>query len=103
MQNIRAVSPQLFDIAIPGFLEIGAYDGEAPILEEMYTVRGSHSLIIGSGYTEEFSFALVCTIVCSSPLRVPNSYSENHYKQVYKLPLVLNIRLSCVVGSSCSI
>jgi len=48
--NVYAASPQLFDITIPGFLQISKYDSEIPLLEEMYTIKGSHSMIIGATY-----------------------------------------------------
>lgn len=56
--NVYGVSPNFFDVMLPGFLVVNEMDTESPypLTEQLYTPLGSASAFVGSLYKDKFAF-----------------------------------------------
>ena len=72
---VWGITPNFFDVAIPGFLQISDKDESSPysILEQLYTPIGSGSAILGSLYKKDLGLSKLDSQFL---LEVPKSNSE---------------------------
>eukprot|EP01118_Nematostelium_gracile_P005989 TRINITY_DN1916_c0_g1_i1.p1 TRINITY_DN1916_c0_g1~~TRINITY_DN1916_c0_g1_i1.p1 ORF type:complete len:581 (-),score=131.11 TRINITY_DN1916_c0_g1_i1:40-1782(-) len=80
--NVFGVSPQLFDVTLKGFLQLSQYDAKAPLLEELYTVRGSHSMIVGSLYEQRVQLKMDSDMVLRTSFRGDDDREANMRKRL---------------------
>ena len=49
--NVYGVSPNFFEVVLPGFLVVGEMEGpESSLVDQLYTAKGSSSAILGTLY-----------------------------------------------------
>ncbi|PRP86887.1 hypothetical protein PROFUN_03635 [Planoprotostelium fungivorum] len=55
---VTAISPNYFDVSIPGFLSLNEYRENVDPLWNLYTPKGSHSALVGTLYKKNMGFHL---------------------------------------------
>lgn len=77
--NFYAVSPNFFDVALSQYLHVADYQDSGSILENLYSVSGSSSAIVGSTYKMALGLDLNTDFLIHYQMVNPNINSSSDY------------------------